>query len=58
MLKPPYKKQLGDKETYKELSSDPVSSMVSIVKGCLSRVKNVSDISSETLEFFLSTNLN
>ena len=32
-------KQLGDKETYKELSSDPVSPLISIAKGCLSRVK-------------------
>ena len=45
-------KQLGDKETYEELSSDPVSPLISIVKGCLSRVKNRGDIPSETLEYF------
>ena len=31
-------KQLGDKETYEELSSDPVSLLMSIVKGCLSTI--------------------
>ena len=45
-------KQLGDKETYEELSSDPVSPLISIVKGCLSRVKNRGDIPNETLEYF------
>ena len=45
-------KQLGDKETYEELSSDPVSSLISIVKGCLSRVKNRGDIPNETLKYF------
>ena len=43
-------KQLGDKETYEELSSDPVSPLTSIVKGCFSRVKNRGDIPNETLE--------
>ena len=38
------KKQLSDKETYEELSSDPISPLISIVKGCLSRVKNRGDI--------------
>ena len=33
-------KQLGDKETYEELPSDPVSPLISIVIGCVSRVKN------------------
>ena len=28
-------KQLGDKETYEELSSDPVRPLINIVKGCL-----------------------
>ena len=28
-------KQLGDKETYEELSSDPVGPLISIVKGSL-----------------------
>ena len=32
-------KQLGDKETYEELSSDPLSPLISIVEVCLSRVK-------------------
>ena len=45
-------KQLGDKETYEELSSDPVSPLISIVKGCLSRVKKRGDIPNETLEYF------
>ena len=45
-------KQLGDKETYEELLSDPVSPLISIVKGCLSRVKNRVDKASETLEYF------
>ena len=42
-------KQLGDKERYEESSSDPVSPLISIVKGCLSRVKNRGDIPNETL---------
>ena len=41
-------KQLGDKETYEELSSDPVSPLISIVKGCLSQVKNRGDIPNGT----------
>ena len=45
-------KQLGDKETYEELSSDPVSPLTTIAKGCLSRVKNRGGIPSETLEYF------
>ena len=45
-------KRLGDKETYEELSSDPVSPLISIVKSCLSRVKKRGDISNETLEYF------
>ena len=45
-------KQLGDKETYEELSSDPASPLISIVKGCFSRVKNIGDIPNETLEYF------
>ena len=45
-------KQPGDKKTYEELSSDPVSPLISIVKGCLSRVKNRGDIPNETLEYF------
>ena len=45
-------KQLGDKETYEELTSDLVSPLTSIVKGCLSRVKNRDDIPSETLKYF------
>ena len=44
-------KQLGDKETYEELPSDPVSPLISIVKGCVSRVKNWGDIPNETLEY-------
>ena len=36
-------KYFGDKETYEELSSDPVSPLISIVKGCLPRVKNIGD---------------
>ena len=44
-------KQLGDKETYEELSSDPVSPLISIVKGCLSQVKNRGDVPNETLEY-------
>ena len=44
--------QLGDKETYEELSLDPGRSLISIVKGCLSRVKNRSDIPNETLKYF------
>ena len=45
-------KQLGDKETYEELSSDHASLLISILKGCLSRVKNRGDIPNETLEYF------
>ena len=45
-------KQLGDKETYAELSLDPVSPLISIVKGCISQVKNRGDIPNETLEYF------
>ena len=45
-------KRLGDKETYEELSSDPVSPLISIVKSFLSRVKKRGDISNETLEYF------
>ena len=45
-------KQLGDKETYEELLSDPVSPMKSIVKVRLSRFKNRGDIANETLEYF------
>ena len=56
-LKEP-EKQLGDKETYEELSLDPVSPLISILKGCLSRVKKRGDIPNETLEYFLQTNLN
>ena len=43
-------KQLGDKEIYEELSSDPDSPLISSVKGCLSRVKKSGDIPDETLE--------
>ena len=46
-------KQLSDKETYEELPSDPVSPLISVVKGCLSRFKNRGDIPNETLEYFL-----
>ena len=45
-------KQLGDKEVYEELSSDPVSPLINIVKGCLSRVKNRGEMHNETLEYF------
>ena len=45
-------KQLGDKEIYEELSSDPDSPLISSVKGCLSRVKNSGDTPDETLEYF------
>ena len=45
-------KQLGDEETYEELSSDPIGPLISIVKGCLSRVKNRGDIPSKILECF------
>ena len=44
-------KQLGDKETYEKLSN-PVSPLISIVKGCLSQVKNRGDTPNETLEYF------
>ena len=37
-------KQLTDKKKYEELSSDPVSPLISTVKGCLSRIKNRGDI--------------
>ena len=37
-------KQLGDKETYEELLWDPVSPLISIVKGCLSRIKKRGDV--------------
>ena len=47
------KKKLGDEETYEELSSDLVIPLINIVKGCLSRVKNIGDIPNETLELFL-----
>ena len=46
-------KQLSDKETYEELSLDPVSPLINIVKGCLSRLKNRGDKPNETLENFL-----
>ena len=46
-------KQLGDKEIYEELAWDPVSPLISIVKGCLSRIKNRGDIPNETLDYFL-----
>ena len=36
-------KQLGDKETYEELSSDPVSPLIGIMKGCLSQFKKPID---------------
>ena len=47
-------KQLSDKETYEELSSDLdlASPLITIVKGCLSRVKKRGDILNETLEHF------
>ena len=45
-------KQLGDKETYEELLTDPVSPLISIVKGCLQQVKNRGDTPNETLKFF------
>ena len=49
------KKQLGHQETYEELSSDPVSPLISIANGCLSRVKIRGDVPNETLEsFFIS----
>ena len=44
-------KQLGHKEMYEKLSSDPVSPLISFAKGCLSRVKNRGDIPNETLEY-------
>ena len=44
-------KQLDDKETYEKLSN-PVSPLISIVKGCLSQVKNRGDTPNETLEYF------
>ena len=45
-------KQLGNKETCEELSSDPISLLISIVKVRLSRVKNRGDIPNETLGNF------
>ena len=45
-------KQLGDNKTYEELSSNPVSPLIIIVRDCLSRVKNRGDIPNETLEYF------
>ena len=45
-------KQLRDEEICEELSSDPVSPLLGIVKDCLSRVKKRSDITNETLEYF------
>ena len=45
-------RQLSDKETYEELSSDLASPLITIVKGCLSRVKKRGDILNETLEHF------
>ena len=50
--------QLGDKETYEELSLDPVSPLIGIVNGCLSRFKNTGDIPNESLQYFLQTNQN
>ena len=50
-------KQLADKEKYEELSSAPVSPLISIVKGCLSRIKNRGDIPNETLEYFFINKL-
>ena len=41
-------KQLGDKERYEELSLDPVGPLLSILKGCISRVKKRGDIPNET----------
>ena len=35
-----------------ELSSDSVSPLINIVKGCLAQVKNRVDIPNETLEYF------
>ena len=45
-------KQLGDKKTYVESSSDPADPLISIVKGCLSRVTNIGDIPAQTFEYF------
>ena len=45
-------KQLRDKETYEKLSSDPVSTLIRIVKSSLSRIKNRGDIPNETLVYF------
>ena len=45
-------KQLGQKETYGELSTDHASPLISIAKGCLSRVKNKDNTPNETLEYF------
>ena len=46
-------KQLSNEETFEELSSYPVSFLISIVKGCLSRIKNRDDAPNETLENIL-----
>ena len=51
------KKQLGHQETYEELSSDPVSPLISIANGCLSRVKIRGDVPNETLESFFINKL-
>ena len=45
-------KQLSDKETYEELSSDPVSPLITVVKGWLSRVKKRGDIPDKILKYF------
>ena len=45
-------KQLGQKETYGEFSTDHVSPLISIAKDCLSRVKNKDNTPNETLEYF------
>ena len=46
-------KQLSDEEMFEELSSYPASFLISIVKGCLSRIKNRDDTPNETLENIL-----
>ena len=48
-------KQLSDKETYEELSSDLdlASPLITIVKGCLSRVKKRGDILMKLWNTFL-----
>ena len=40
------------RKTYEKLSSDPVSTLIRIVKSSLSRIKNRGDIPNETLEYF------